>query len=152
MDPSKIVTITLPDEELFLIKENDRWVPLKERYLSKVIPHFTDLMEKARKKYFSKWLEKCQIIRKAKSDRSLPNAHQKLWLGAKKAPPTKELLIQGAEAFLALSRLSEDKKLCYQIICVCRTDSEDSLCCSTVELESNVLPSELAEVALSWLC
>ena len=116
MDPSKIVTITLPDEELFLIKENDRWVPLKERYLSKVIPHFTDLMEKARKKYFSKWLEKCQIIRKAKSDRSLPNAHQKLWLGAKKAPPTKELLIQGAEAFLALSRLTEDKKLCYQIM------------------------------------
>ena len=37
-------------------------------------------------------------------------------------------------------------------VCVCRTDSEDSLCCSTVELESNVLPSKLAEVSLSWLC
>lgn len=116
MKPNEIITITLPDKVLYLIKEAKLWVPLKERYLSKVIPHFTDLMEKARKKYFSKWLEKCQIICKAKVDRSLPNTHWKLRLNGEKVPPTKELLQQGVAALLSLARLTEDKKLSYQIM------------------------------------
>ena len=90
--------------QLYIHSDKDnRFVPLDEPYLTKQIPGYTKLNEKARQKEYNKFLKDAQIIQAVRLDDPLPNAPYKPQMKKVSQKKLREALI----ALLSVSDLFE---------------------------------------------
>lgn len=118
MDKAKIIAFHRDDVTAYFIKTKEGFVPLTDRIMTKYIPRFSDLSDKAKKREWKKWIESgAEIVHEAEVDPYLPNSHRKMHLGnGQKRCPTREDLAKGAVSLFAIAHLWADQAAGYYIL------------------------------------
>ena len=118
MDKPKIISFHRGDVTEYFIKTKEGFVPLTDRIMTKYIPRFSDLSDKAQKREWKKWLVSgVEIVREAEVNPYLPNSYRKMRLGnGQKRRPTREDLAKGAASLLAIAHLWADQATGYYIL------------------------------------